>query len=201
MNYKKILFIFFALLATAVAFYTLYLRFVIKERFSNPDNLLTFIHNVDSPENNCSFALFGDYSDTKRLIWYVFRFEGQSENTPIEIPAGFLEAKDRKHMHFKDNLLTWNVSSANFDVYNPTIKVVGGKYLVFDRGGIHHFLYDIKNPQKLFEDNNPWLTFIYSEEGKFIDSPTDKTEMGAMFNKWKIENMHDKITSVIQETD
>ncbi len=201
MNYKKFLFIFFTLLATAIAFYAIYLRFVIKERFSKPDNLLTFIHNVDSPENNCSFALFGDYSDTKRLLWYVFRFEGQSGNTPIEIPAGFLEAKTQKQRYFKDNLLTWNVSSSNFDVYNPSIKVIKSKYLIFDRGGIHHFLYDIKNSQKLFEDNNPWLTFIYSEEGKFIDSPTDKVEMGALFNKWKIENMHENITSVIEETD
>ncbi|MBN2190284.1 MAG: hypothetical protein JW728_03640 [Candidatus Aureabacteria bacterium] len=201
MNYKKLLFIFFTLLAAAIAFYALYLRFIIKERFTKPGDLLTFIHTVDSPENNCSFALFGDYSDTKRLVWYIFRFNTSAASVPTEMPAGFLEAKDRKHMQFKDNLLTWNVSSANFDVYNPNIKVIEEKYLVFDRGGIHHFLYDIKNSQKLFEDNNPWLTFIYSEEGKFIDSPTDKNEMGALFNRWKVENIHNKIEMFIKQSD
>ncbi|MDD5645296.1 MAG: hypothetical protein PHO00_07640 [bacterium] len=193
MNYRRLVFIFLALFAMAIAFYALYLQFVIKEYVAEPGTMLTFIHNVDSPENNCSFALFGDYSDKKRLVWYVFRFEEPSGNTPVKIPAGFIEAKNSKGQYLKKNLLTWNVSSANFDIYNPNIRIIETNYLVFERGGIHHFLYDIKNSQKLFEDNNPWLTFIYSEESKFIDSPPDTKEMEILFNKWKIGHMHKKI--------
>ncbi len=61
---------------------------------------------------------------------------------------------------------------------------VKNNYLVLERGGLYHTLYDLTEKKIIYNEESPWHT---------ANTPKDRKHM----NKWIRVNLHDKIEAVI----
>ncbi len=81
---------------------------------------------------------------------------------------------------------------------NPQIEIINDTYLVFQRGGLYHSLYDIKARRTLINSGSPWHEWFDSEEYKSIQPNPSSEEQEQSIDEWKGKNLHEPILEIIQ---
>lgn len=146
-----------------------------------------FMSALPSPDGKSWFALFGDSAGFGDLSWHVYELPQGVEPDAVDIRSGFgLGA------------LFENYSEAGNHTSDPKLQVIGGRYLVFSRGGLYHSLYDILTHQVLINIESPWNAFLDSDYYRQLPGEPNFSEQAPHIERWKRATLHDPIEEAIQ---
>jgi hypothetical protein len=142
----------------------------------------TTIQIIAVPSQNRQFVLLTDLAGFDDRSWYVY------EST---LDASLTEAQQREHSD--EGALFWNYSEAGEHKDNPRLRIEGGRFLVFSRGGLDHSLYDLRARQVLINEVSPLAAAV----GKPDLNLNLETQI-SIVEKWVKENLHERIQSHIK---
>lgn len=103
----------------------------------------------------------------------------------------------------REHLLFEQVSEASFDEASPNLFLEKSRYLVFERGGLYHALYDTHESKVLINEVCPWCQFEYEndESGALTDLSRKSQEYKQAFRDWKLARFHNPIKSILADRD
>lgn len=127
------------------------------------------------------FSIAG-YDDVQ---WQILKFEKSVWDKKDKIDGRLVEdckydPENPEKCIFTPIVFNYDEGPKNLENVKMFIK---NDYLVLERGGLYHSLFDLKNQKVLLNEESPWS----ASDGKEADE----------LNLWIKENLHDKIEQVI----
>jgi len=148
------------------------------------------IQAVESPVSEDWLVLMGDSAGFGDLSWHVYEIPRSTDPEDVRIQRGFGEGA-----------LFENYSEAGHHTASPKISIVGGRYLVFDRGGLHHSLYDLERREIIVNEGSPWNAFRDSSYYRALEEKPTLEQETPHVDTWKRSILHDPIERLIRELE
>ena len=132
------------------------------------------IQTIKIEERNIQFVLLTDISGFEDRAWYVYKTE---INKPL--------TKAQKEGHNKEHVLFWNYAEAGEQQENPILRIEKNKYLVFNRGGLDHSLYNFIENTVLVNEHSTYGQAVGKPD---INIPYNKLD--DFLHEWAYKNLH-----------
>jgi hypothetical protein len=157
------------------------------------------IQCLDSPDGEHKYALYHDVAGGDDHEWFVTKLKVYENPDALIVPKSFMNCSTPEEREWMDKTILFNWSEAGEHRENPHIKLVGDRYLVFERGGLYHGLYDIQEEETLITEESPWHSYIYSEEYESIKPQPSHEQRKQLLDDWVRRKLHEPIKEIIDK--
>lgn len=174
------------------------LQQIIAEAYERASQPPQYIQHIVAPDQTVQFALYTDIAGFDDVTWYVLKLNPTVDPAKLRLPKGFTNASTDAEREWMEKTLFWNWCEAGHHRADPQIKIVKDRYLIFQRGGLNHALYDIQSKTVRVSEESPWHGLVYSEEYEAMDPKPSSDEVTGLMDAWVRKHLHDPIEKIIQ---
>ena len=130
--------------------------------------------------NNDIYSLYFSIAGFDDVEFQILKWKKENWNNEDRVSKITIDEPNQKF-----EKIAFNYDEGPKNIENVRI-FIQNDYLIMERSGLFHTLYDLKNSKLLLNEESPW------------HSAEDNSPEG--MNKWIKENLHDKIEKIIQNS-